>query len=429
MATICRKSGAWHIRLYSCCNVQNGEPLPMGAVGKNNQRPKRLRKQQSRFLARCDDDQFKTVTSTGTKLKANEVHAQILRWEAACTETDRIAPPLATPIAPDQSTPDGNMLVSDFFNNVFMPQMKLERTPSTFNSYRRYWGSYLQEHFNHTKTLKSYAPFMATNLLESLAARCSTNTVRQVRSVGQTLFGYAVSKGFISMNPWRDARTHITCKRTKPTIAYTVEEVQKILDILGKVEGRMKDSAESAAMLLALCYYGGLRPSEAVGLKFESINFDTNEMLIKEVFVEGHFKDATKTGEVRVVTMIAPLRKRLEVWRKDWRHGLVLPNTNGDKPVNANDMSNRIIRKAIDDHTKKTGEAIRWTGNYAGRRGFGTVLAEGGVSHEDISAVMGNSKMIVDAAYVRERKVAAKRAIDAWEGRMVGSGVVVGGVI
>jgi hypothetical protein len=42
---------------------------------------------------------------------------------------------------------------------------------------------------------------------------------------------------------------------------------------------------------------------------------------------------------------------------------------------------------------------------------------------------MGNSKMIVDAAYVRERKVAAKRAIDAWEGRMVGSGVVVGGVI
>jgi integrase len=419
MAIIIQRSGAWHLRLYSCVDIQTGEPFPMGKQGPKNQRPKRLRKQQSVLIARCDDNQFKTAKSTGTLLRANELHTQILRWETACTEADRISPPESKPETvtppPESGAPDGSMLVSTFFKDVFLPQMKVERTPSTYNSYRRYFRAYLEPHWNHTMTLKSYAPFMATNLLESLAGKCATNTVRHVRSVAQTIFGYAVAKGYISMNPWKDARQNITCKKAKPTIAYTAEEVEKVLDILSNVSGRMEESAKTAGMLLALCYYGGLRPSEACGLRFESIHFATNEMLIREVFVEGQFKGTTKTDEVRTVQIVSPLRKRLEVWRKEWRHGLILPNRDGDKPINANDASNRIIKKAIDEHTKKTGEVIRWTGMYAGRRGFATVLREGGVDSSDISAAMGNSKAIVDSAYVRERKVAAKRAIDAWE--------------
>src|SRR5207253_9355393 len=113
--------------------------------------------------------------------------------------------------AGEEVRPVTDMTVSKFFETVFLPQMEKELTPSTIDSYRRYWNAYLKDHFNHSKTLRTYEAFTATNFLEKMAQQYSKNTVSHIRAVASAIFAYAISKGYLiaatgeTKNPWRDA--------------------------------------------------------------------------------------------------------------------------------------------------------------------------------------------------------------------------------
>jgi len=63
------------------------------------------------------------------------------------------------------------MTVAQFWETVYLPQMEKEKTPSTIRSYKLYWGGYLRDHFKHTKTLRGYEAYSATNFL-GLCGRC-----------------------------------------------------------------------------------------------------------------------------------------------------------------------------------------------------------------------------------------------------------------
>jgi integrase len=158
------------------------------------------------------------------------------------------------------------MTVAKFFEDVFLPHIRSEKAPKTVESYEGYWKAYLAEHFNHTKTLKNYEAFTATNFLEKLATKHSRNTVTHCRAVASAIFAYAIAKGYLvaaageTKNPWRDARKNIKCQDVKETHAYTIEEVERILDTLEKINGRQEYSARLAGMLVTICFYGGLRP-------------------------------------------------------------------------------------------------------------------------------------------------------------------------
>ena len=402
MASIVEASGAFHLRLYSSVNVHTGVPNPVGEAGKP------LRTQQSVKLVRKDDTLNKTARSTNVLLLANAKEAQIKAWEGTA----------ASSIPGEEMRPSGDVTVADFFEKVFMPQMELELTPATTDSYRRYWNAYLKDHFNHTKTLNGYEAFTATNFLEKLASTYSKNTVMHARAVASAIFAYAIAKGYIkaatgeTKNPWRDARKNIKCQETEKLTAYTAAEVEKILDALEHVSGREEYSATLAGMLVTVCFYGGLRPSEAAGLRWENVNLDDNTMLIKEAFVAGEFKATTKTEEARTVPMLPQLRNRMRLWHMKWQHpanGLVFPNQSGDKPININDVSARIIGPTL----KKVG--LEWEGFYACRRGFGTTMYDTvGASVEEIAAAMGNSPAVVAKHYVKDKKAAAARGIARW---------------
>jgi hypothetical protein len=120
LASIFEASGAFHLRTYSSVNISTGEPLTeIGPTGKI------IRKQQSVMLVRKDDRLHKTKTSTAVLLLANAKVAEIERWEAAIG-------------TPDERKPDGNMTVSDFYEQVFLPHIRSEKAPSTVESYEGY---------------------------------------------------------------------------------------------------------------------------------------------------------------------------------------------------------------------------------------------------------------------------------------------------
>ena len=401
MASIFQASGAFHLRLYSSVNVHTGVPNAIGEMGKP------MRTQQSVKLVRKDDTLNKTARSTNVLLLANAKEAQIKAWEGRAASS--------TP--GEEMRPSDDMTIADFFDTVFMPQMRLELTPSTIDSYRRYWNAYLRDHFNHTKTLKSYEAFMATNFLESLAATKSKNTVMHARAVASAIFAYAIAKGYIkaatgeTKNPWRDARKNIKCQETEELTAYTAAEIETILDALEHVSGREEYSATLAGMLVTVCFYGGLRPSETAGLRWENVDLTLGTIQVCEAFVAGHFKKTTKTEENRTVPMLPQLRNRMKLWAMKWQYpvdGLVFSNQSGDKPININNVSARIIGPTL----KKIG--LEWKGFYACRRGFGTTLYNMGASMEEIAAAMGNSPDTAFKHYVKDKSVTAAKGVARW---------------
>jgi len=401
MASIFQASGAFHLRLYSSVNVHTGVPNAIGEMGKP------MRTQQSVKLVRKDDTLNKTARSTNVLLLANAKEAQIKAWEGRAASS--------TP--GEEMRPSDDMTIADFFDTVFMPQMRLELTPSTIDSYRRYWNAYLRDHFNHTKTLKSYEAFMATNFLESLAATKSKNTVMHARAVASAIFAYAIAKGYIkaatgeTKNPWRDARKNIKCQETEELTAYTAAEIETILDALEHVSGREEYSATLAGMLVTVCFYGGLRPSETAGLRWENVDLTLGTIQVCEAFVAGHFKKTTKTEENRTVPMLPQLRNRMKLWAMKWQYpvdGLVFSNQSGDKPININNVSARIIGPTL----KRIG--LEWKGFYACRRGFGTTLYNMGASMEEIAAAMGNSPDTAFKHYVKDKSITAAKGVARW---------------
>jgi integrase len=164
-------------------------------------------------------------------------------------------------------------------------------------------------------------------------------------------------------------------------------------------------------MLISTCFYGGLRPSEAAGLRWENVNLDQGTIHVCEAFVAGKFKKTTKTDENRTVPMLPQLRNRMKIWAMTWQHptnGLVFPNQSGDKPININDMGDRIIKPTVE----KVG--MEWHGLYACRRGYGTSLYNAGCSMEEIAAAMGNSPATAYRHYVKTKSLTAAKGVAKW---------------
>jgi integrase len=127
--------------------------------------------------------------------------------------------------------------------------------------------------------------------------------------------------------------------------------------------------------------------------------------------VAGQFKKTTKTEENRTVPMLPQLRNRMKLWAMKWQYptdGLCFPNQSGDKPININDVSARIIGPAL----KRLG--LEWKGFYACRRGFGTTLYNMGASMEEIAAAMGNSPDTAFKHYVKDKSITAAKGVARW---------------
>lgn len=386
MGSIYTTSGAHHFRCYSSVDISNGKPL--GILGDNG---KPLRKQQSVMLVRQDDGLHSSKKSTAVLILANQKVEEIEAWEQAAANGE-------------PRRPDGNMLVRDFFLNVFMPYVKAEKEASTAKSYLGYWNAYLEPHFNHSKTLKGYESYMGTNFLEQLCKKYSENTVMHARALASAIFSYATAKGYIKYNAFRDVKKTSTGQDVEEGYAYSQKEIERIIEVLDRVSGREEYSATMAGMAITVAFYAGLRPSEIAGLRWENVT--EARIHVRQAYVNGNFK-GTKTGKNRSVNMLPTLQHQMRIWAMTQQHpktGWVFPNQSGDAPINMNDLGARVIA----DTLKESG--LDWQGFYACRRGFGTMLVLAGATLDEVADAMGNSPDVVFKHYFKDKdsRLAAK---------------------
>jgi len=176
-----------------------------------------------------------------------------------------------------------------------------------------------------------------------------------------------------------------------------VKEVELILEALERVTGREEYSAKMAGMVITTCFYAGLRPSEAAGLRWENVTADT--LQVREAYVAGSHK-GTKTGRTRTVVMLPQLRHRMRLWAMAYQFptsGWVFPNQDGNTPININCLGARVIKTTLE------ALGMDWQGLYACRRGFGTMMVLCGASAEETCQAMGNSIGVVMKHYFKDK--------------------------
>ncbi len=140
----------------------------------------------------------------------------------------------------------------------------------------------------------------------------SNTSIRKIISILRQVFEYAVLYGDIKINPALQLPLpKTTNKKDERQVFLTSEDAQKMLDAF--------QNEEIGPIVYVTLYYG-LRKSEALGLRWQAVDFDANTITINHTVVgNGHIvrKDTTKTYTSRRTYELLPDVKALLLKLKD----------------------------------------------------------------------------------------------------------------
>jgi integrase len=140
----------------------------------------------------------------------------------------------------------------------------------------------------------------------------SNTSIRKIISILRQVFEYAVLYGDIKINPALQVPLpKSTNKKDERQVFLTSEDAQKMLDAF--------QNEEIGPIVYVTLYYG-LRKSEALGLRWQAVDFDANTISINHTVVgNGHIvrKDTTKTYTSRRTYELLPDVKALLLKLKD----------------------------------------------------------------------------------------------------------------
>ena len=390
------------------------------------------RKQQCVLLGTQDASLYKNLKSGALYVKADEIRRRIMAWEEAAMNGQvvpgdgSVPAPRVEPIAPTN-----DITIGEFFDKVFLPAKRGLRDSGklaavTVRDYEKIWDSFLKDHFNGTQTFRNYQSWKGQSYLERLTKKdgkpYGEAVVRKIRSVASAIFTEAIDRGFLDnnvppkYNPW-DAIKVAKLPTTSPEqgVAYSEKEVvEMICNLNAQLGDTSKPLVEArdinirnSQMALALGMWAGLRPSETVALRWESLNLEAGTLKVAESIVEGVHAARTKNGKTRIVTYLEPLVPILQAWHKRQgspKSGLVIHKDG--QPVSLRHLSDEIIKPMCEKH------GLCWAGLYGARRGAGTHLFQIGVSIEYIAKFLGNTISVAEAAYVVDKGEASAKAAE-----------------
>lgn len=253
-----------------------------------------------------------------------------------------------------------DMLITEYWKNTYLPFVTAHLKPSTVDGYEQIWSQFLRDHFTG-RTLREYETHHGSQFLTQQAKTYGRRTIAHIRSLASGIFTSAINDGLLKLNPWSQVRTKIKPKAPPETLAYTLPE---LLDIVNN-----KLNRTDARLIVCLAGMMGLRPSEIVGLDWESVDLDVGALRVSQAVVRG-VVGTTKTDVNETLPMIEPVLGFFKAWHNESGEpskGWVFPNQSGN-PINLRDYVVAVLRPAIG---KK-----HWKSLYAFRRGAASILTQ-----------------------------------------------------
>ena len=149
----------------------------------------------------------------------------------------------------------------------------------------------------------------------------SNTSIRKIISILRKVFDYAVLYGDIKINPAAQVpMPKRTNNKDERQVFLTAEDAQKMLDAFRN---------EEIGPIVFVTLYYGLRKSEALGLKWQAVDFEANTITVNHTVVGGSHivaKDSTKSYCSRRTYQLLPdvkdLLLKLQEQQKDYRQRL-----------------------------------------------------------------------------------------------------------
>ena len=147
----------------------------------------------------------------------------------------------------------------------------------------------------------------------------SNTSIRKIISILRKVFDYAVLYGDIKINPAQQVPLPKKInKKNERQVFLTAEDAQKMLDAF-------RD--EEIGPIVFVTLYYGLRKSEALGLRWQAVDFNANTITINHTVVGGSHivaKDSTKSYCSKRTYQLLPDVKDLLLKLKDQQEGYKL---------------------------------------------------------------------------------------------------------
>jgi integrase len=290
--------------------------------------------------------------------------------------------------------------IGGFWSATYLPWVKANRRWSTSRGYENIWDQYLKPELE-TKALSQYRTVDASKFLTALAGRLNRNSLAHVRSLMSGILSHATSLGVIDRNPMRDVKVLAKVRPPKPRVAYTPEETVAILNGLERTD---------AKLFFSLCSIG-MRPSEAAGLRWESVSLTKGVLQVSEAAPYGHEDELKTEQSAGELVVIEPALTFLKAWHKTMKkpkRGLIFTNTDGGA-INHNDFNKYHIKPLA----KKA--CARYCGPYAARHGAATALYNLTGDVRAAYQVLRNSLEVVSKTYIKPDAEAGKLGMAKYE--------------
>ena len=180
--------------------------------------------------------------------------------------------------------------------------------PRTVKSYADAWDLHVSPRIGGLRLREVTVEACQRFAADMEAAGVGASTRRRVLMVLSSVLQRGVEWGRIPANPVRLIRKP-TAKRervVRPLAPMTVETMRR--DLIDR-------KRERDAVLLCVLAYAGVRPSEALALRFGDVG-ERTLLVERSLGPDGSLK-RTKTGQIRSVRLLTPLREDLVAWRED----------------------------------------------------------------------------------------------------------------
>lgn len=227
-----------------------------------------------------------------------------------------------------------------------------------------------------------------------------------VRKMLGFMFGYAARVGAIPTNPARELRSPKKVT-TKATEAYSASEIVTILETLKSDEiAHQYDMPDMIAFLAGT----GARIGEVLAILWDNVDLEAGTITIDAniVRVKGRGlvrQDHTKTGDVRVLPLPAPLLAVLMKRRVSDRpnlYGAVFPSSTGTF------LDPRSFHKRWNDTCKRLN--LPYKSSHAFRKAVATTIDLGGLTPRAAAEQLGHKDPNMTMAVYMSRRTGDKRA-------------------
>lgn len=294
-------------------------------------------------------------------------------------------------------TPSTMQLLTDFIERVYFPAKKSSGAlkASTLVGYDNLYEHHFKPRISGQR-MCDFSPRVAQQFVDAIAAEraaagkpLSSGTLRHIKWFGVGVFDHAKNTGAFPdhfENPFFRVKIPKTKSVGQPARYATLDNVLDMIDVL----------PDTAATVVAVAAFAGLRKSEIQGLKWEDLR-DGELHITRSAWRTTTLEETKTLASNAPVPVLKILADHLESHRDGFpTAGFIFTGPKMGRPLDLHNLANRTIRPAL----KKAG--IEWCGYHGFRRGLGTNLKTLGVDDTVIQRILRHANVgVTRQSYIK----------------------------